>query len=319
MLKSSAFVIATMVAIVSSAQAQAYPTKPIRMILGFPPGSGVDIAMRVVAPRMSKALGQSIVIENRPGASTNLASELASRAPADGYTLLAAVAATAINQTLYPNLPYSLLRDFDAVAPVTSLPNLLSVHPSLPVRSVKELVALARAHKGELSFSSNGSGTVPHLTMEMFKMVSGMQLLHVPYRGTPQAMTDLMAGQVTMAFGNMLSVLPVARSGRLRALAVTSAKRSTAAPEVPTIAETYPGFEANIWYAIVVPRNTPREIVSRLNEVTTGVMRSPEVRGDFEKRGAQVLFGTPQETGAFLRAEVEKWGRAVKASGAKVE
>jgi tripartite-type tricarboxylate transporter receptor subunit TctC len=302
-----------------AALGQTYPIKPVRMILGFPPGSGVDIAMRVVAPRMGKALGQSIVIENRPGASTNLAAELVARAPGDGYTLLAVVAATAINQTLYPSLPYSLLRDFDAVAPITSLPNLLSVHPSLPVRSLKELVALARAHKGELSYSSNGSGSVPHLTMEMLKAASGMQLLHVPYRGTPQAMNDLMAGQVTMAFGNMLSVLPVAQSGRLRALAVTSARRSPVAPELPTIGETYAGFEANIWYAIAVPRNTPREIISRLNEVTTGVMRSPEVRGDFEKRGAEVLYGTPQETAAFLRVEVEKWGKAVKASGARVE
>lgn len=300
-------------------QGQAYPTKSVRMILGFPPGSGVDIAMRAITPKVSEALGQQVVIDNRPGAGTNLAAELAARAPADGYTLLAVVAATAINQTLYSRRSFNLLTDFDAVAPVATVPTVLIVHPSLPVRSVKDFVALARARKGELSYSSNGSGSVPHLTVEMLKMASGIQLLHVPYRGTPQAMTDLMAGQVTMTFGNMLSVLPVARSGRLRALAITSEKRSPVAPELPTVAETYPGFVASTWYALAVPSRTPQGIVAQLNDVVTRVMRAPDFRKDFEKRGAQVLYGTPQEASAFLRAEVEKWGKVVRASGAKIE
>jgi len=299
--------------------AQAYPSKPVRLILGFPPGSGVDIAMRTITPRMGEVLGQAVVIENRPGAGTNIAAELAARAPADGYTLYAVVAATAINQTLYSRLPYSLLKDFDAIAPVATVPTVLIVHPSLPVRSVKELVALAKARKGELSFSSNGAGSVPHLTVEMLKMASGIELLHVPYRGTPQAMADLMAGQVTMSFGNMLSVMPVVRTGRLRALALTSERRSPVAPELPTVAETYPGYSASTWYALAAPVKTPRDIVARLNDVVTRVMRAPDFRQEFEKRGAQVLYGSPQETGAFIRAEIEKWGKVVKASGAKVE
>jgi tripartite-type tricarboxylate transporter receptor subunit TctC len=301
------------------AQSAAYPIKPIRIIVGFTPGAGVDLAIRQIAPRMSESLGQQILIDNRPGAGGNIGAELAARAPADGYTLLAGGAPAAISQTLYPKLPYDVLRDFEMVALIASVSNVLVVHPSLPAKTVKDLVALARARPGELGYASTGGGSSPHLIAEMLKMQSHIQIMHVPYKGTPQALTDLIAGQVTFMFANPLSVLPQVRSNRLRALAITSAKRSALAPELPTVGETYPGFESGTWYGLMMPTNTPREIITRLNDVVTRVMQLPDVREKFLAQGAEPMTGTPAEAAAFMRAEVAKWGKVVKASGARAE
>jgi tripartite-type tricarboxylate transporter receptor subunit TctC len=275
--------------------------------------------MRLVAPKIADALGQQVVIDNRPGAGGNIAAEIVARAPADGYTLFAGGAPAAISQTLYPKLSYDLLRDFDAVALVASVPNVLVVHPSLPAKSIKELVAIAKARPGQLTYASTGSGSSPHLIAEMLRMYSGIVIVHVPYRGTPPAVTDVVAGQVTFMFANALSVLPQVQSRRLRALAITSAKRSPIAPELPTVAETYPGFESGTWYALAAPAGTPKDIVSRLNDAVTRAVQLPDVRDKFMAQGAELLSGSPQDAAAYFRAEVAKWGKVVKASGARAD
>ena len=299
--------------------AQTFPTKSIRILIGFTPGAGVDIAVRLIGPKMGDALGQSILVDNRAGAGGNIAAELAARAPADGYTLLANGAPAAIAQTLYAKLSYDLLKDFEAVALIASVSQLLVVHPSLPAKSVKDFVAIAHARRGELSYATTGSGSTPHLTAEMLRMQTGIQILHVPYRGTPPALTDLIAGNVTFMFANILSVLPQVQNGRLRALAITSAKRSAIRPNLPTLAETYPGFESGSWYALFAPSGTPKEAVARVHDAVTRAMQSPEVRDKFIAQGAEPLSGTPQDAAAYTRAEVAKWGRVVKASGARVD
>jgi len=311
--------VALLAALPTSLHAQAYPVKPVRILVGFTPGAGIDIAIRLIAPRMGEALGQQIVVDNRPGAGGNIAAELGARAPADGYTVFAGGAPAAISQTLYTKLNYDLMKDFEPVALIASVPNVLVVHPSLPARSVKDFVALARARPGELSYASTGSGSSPHLIAEMLRMQSGIRVLHVPYKGTPQALGDLLAGNVTFMFANVLSVLPQAKSGRLRALAISSAKRSPIAPELPTVAETYAGFESGTWYALMVPAHTPREAITRLNDSVTRVMQMPDIREKFLAQGAEPLAGTPQEAGAFVRAEIVKWAKVVKASGARAD
>jgi tripartite-type tricarboxylate transporter receptor subunit TctC len=300
-------------------QAQTYPAKPVRILVGFTPGAGVDIAIRLIAPKIADALGQQVVIENRPGAGGNIAAEAGARAPADGYTLFAAGAPAAISQTLYSKLSYDLLKDFDAIALVASVPNVLVVHPSLPVRNVKELVAIARNRPGELAYASTGNGSTPHLTTEMLRMVSGIEVVHVPYKGTPIAVTDLLAGHVTFMFANTLSSLPHLQSARLRGLAITTARRSAIAPDLPTVAETYPGFEAGTWYALVAPADTPREALTRLHDATVRALQLPDVREKLKAQGAEILSGTPQDAAAYIRAEVLKFEKVVKASGARVE
>ena len=301
-------------------QAQApFPTKPIRVLVGFTPGAGVDIAVRLIGPKMSETLGQSIIVDNRAGAGGNIASELAARAPADGYTLLANGAPAAISQTLYAKLGYDLLKDFEAVALIASVSQLLIIHPSLPVKSLNDFVSFAKNHRGELTFATTGSGSTPHLTTEMFKMRTGMQLLHVPYKGTPPALNDLIAGNVSFMFANILTVTQHVNSGRLRALAITSAKRSAITPQLPTVAETYPGFESGTWFALFAPTGTPKEAVTRINEAVTRATHAPEVRDKFIAQGAEMLSGTSQDAAAYTRAEVAKWSKVVKASGARVD
>ena len=302
-----------------SLHAQTFPAKPIRVVVGFTPGAGVDIAVRLIGPKMGDALGQSIIVDNRPGAGGNIAAELGARAPADGYTLLANGAPAAIAQTLYSKLSYDLLKDFEAVALVASVSQLLVVHPSLPVKTLKDFVTIANVRRGELTYATTGSGSTPHLTAEMLRMQTGIQILHVPYRGTPPALTDLIAGNVTFMFANILSVLPQVQNGRLRALAITSAKRSAITPNLPTVAETYPGFESGSWYALFAPSGTPKEAVTRIHDAVTRAMQAPEVRDKFIAQGAEPLSGTPQDAAAYTRAEVAKWGKVVKASGARVD
>lgn len=299
--------------------AQGYPAKPIRAIVGFTPGAGVDIAVRLIAPRMSEALGQSLIVDNRAGAGGNIAAELVARAPADGYTLYAGGAPAAISQSLYAKLGYDLLKDFEPVALIGTVSTLLVVHPSLPAKNIKDFVAIAKSRRGELTYATTGAGSTPHLTAEMLRLQTGIQILHVPYKGTPLALNDLIAGNVSFMFANILSVLPHVNSGRLRALAITSTKRSASTPNLPTVAESYPGFESGSWYALFAPTGTPKDAVARVNDAVNRAMQTPDVREKFIAQGAEPLTGTPQDALAYTRAEVAKWAKVVKASGARVE
>ena len=302
------------------AGAQLYPSKPVRVIVPFPPGAGADITTRLFAPRLSEALGQTVVVENRAGAAGNIGAEVVARAAPDGYTLLTAPASIAISQTLYKKLSFDLLRDFQAVSMLASVPFVLVVHPSLPVKNVKDLVALAKARPGQLNYASTGNGSSPHLTAEMLKMQARIDAVHVPYKGTPLAVTDLLTGQVSFMFANALSMLPHVNSGRLRALGVTSAKRNAATPQLPTMAESgLPAFESGTWYAVLAPASTPREVVARLSTEIGKLTQHPDIREKLMAQGAEALTMTPGETAAFIRSEVAKWGKVVEASGAKVE
>jgi tripartite-type tricarboxylate transporter receptor subunit TctC len=305
---------------IAHANAQSYPTKPVRVIVPFPPGAGADITTRLFAPRLSEALGQSVVVENRAGAAGNIGAEVVARAAPDGYTLLTAPASIAISQTLYKKLSFDLLRDFQAVSMLASVPFLLVVHPSLPVKNVKDLIALAKARPGQLNYASTGNGSSPHLTAEMLKMQARIDAVHVPYKGTPLAVTDLLTGQVSFMFANALSMLPHVNSGRLRALGVTSAKRNAATPQLPTMAESgLPGFESGTWYALLAPAGTPREMVARLSAEIGKLTQHPDIRKKLVAQGAEALTMTPGETAAYIKSEVAKWGKVVEASGAKVE
>jgi len=300
--------------------AQGYPSKSVRILIGFPSGAGSDIVTRLITPGLTKALGQQFIVDNRPGATGNIAAELAARAPADGHTLLTVTATLAINQSVYKKPPVDLLKDFDAVALLGTVPFVLVVHPSLPVRTVKEFVAFAKARPGQVSFASTGQGGSPHLTGEMLRLQAALDLLHVPYKGTPQATTDLISGQVTMMFANTLSILPSVNAGRLRALAVSSAKRSGAAPAIPTMMEAgYPNFESGTWFALAAPAGTPREAIQRLNAEVNRVVQLQEVRDKLAAQGAEPLSGSVDQTAAYFRNEIDKWGKVVRASGMKVE
>ncbi len=302
------------------AHAQTYPVKPVRVLVGFPPGAGVDITTRLVTPRLGEALGQQFVVDNRAGAAGNIAAELAAKTPPDGYTLLFGSASLAMSQSLYKNLNYNLERDFEPVGLVASAPFILVVHPSVPVKSVKEFVALARSRPGQLSFASTGNGSTPHLTMEMFKTQAGISLVHVPYKGTPQAVIDVMSGQVPVMFANTLSVLPLTRSNRLRALGISGAKRSPAAPEIPTIAEAgMKDFEASTWFGVFSPAGTPPAIVQRLSSEIVRIVQQPDMKERLLAQGADPI-GMPAEAfRGYVKAEIAKWGKVVQASGAKVE
>jgi tripartite-type tricarboxylate transporter receptor subunit TctC len=302
-----------------ASHAQAFPVKPVRILVGFTPGAGVDIAMRLVAPKMGETLGQQVIIDNRAGAGGNIAAELVARAPADGYTILGGGAPQAISQTLFSKLSYDLLKDFEATALVASVSQLLVVHPSLPAKNVKEFVAVAKGSRSELSYASTGAGSTPHLAAELLKLHTGIKLLHIPYKGTPQAVTDLLAGQVTFMFANVLSAQPHVQGGKLRALAITTAKRSAITPNIPTVAETYPGYESGSWYGLMVPAGTPKEAVARLHDAVTRAMQLPEIREKFIAQGAEPLGGSPADAAAYMRSEVAKWGKVVKASGARVD
>ena len=301
-------------------QAQPYPSKPVRILIGFPAGAGSDIVTRLVTPGLTKALGQQFIVDNRPGATGNIAAELVARAPADAYTFLTVTATLAVNQSMYKKPPVDLLKDFDSAALLGTVPFVLVVHPSLPVRTVKDFVVFAKARPGQLTFSSTGQGGSPHLTGEMLRAQAGLDILHVPYKGTPQATTDLISGQVTMMFANTLSVLPSVNSGRLRALAITSAKRSGAAPNVPTMIEAgFPGFESGTWFSLAAPAGSPAAALQRLNAEVNRVVQQPDVRERFAAQGAEPLTGNVEQVLAYTRNEIDKWARVVKGAGLKVE
>ena len=302
------------------AQAPVYPVKPVRVIAGFPPGSGADITARVICPRVGEALGQQFLIDNRPGAGSNIAADLAAKAPPDGYTVFIGTVANTINASLYTKLPFDFARDFAPVALTTSAPNILVVHPSIPAQSVAELIKLAKARPGQLNYASSGTGTAPDLSAELFKSMAGVSLVHVPYKGSPQAVTDLIGGQVALMFSPASTVLPQVKSSRLRALAVTTAARLPSLPDLPTIAESgLAGYETVTWFGFVVPAATPRDIVARLNAEIVKVLAQPEVRQQFAVQGIDVIGGSPEQFAAYIRADIVKWARVIKESGARAE
>ena len=304
----------------STGSGQAYPTRPVRVLVGFPPGAGVDITTRLIMPKLADALGQPFIVDNRPGAAGNIAAEVAAKTPPDGYSLLSASAPIVMSQSLYKKLNFNVERDFEPVGLMASAPFILVVHPSLPARSMKEFVALAKGRPGQLAFASTGSGSTPHLSMEMLKVQAGINLVHIPYKGTPQAVVDLLSGQVQAMFANTLSVLQQVEAGRLRALAISSAKRSAAAPELPTDAESgMPGYESGTWFGLFAPAGTPREIVTRLNGEIVRIMATTDMKAKLLEQGADPVTGTPEQFRAFVKNELAKWGKVVKTVGIKVE
>jgi tripartite-type tricarboxylate transporter receptor subunit TctC len=301
--------------------AGAYPERAIRLVCPFPAGGGVDIVSRIVAAGLSEAIGQQVVVENRTGASGIVGTEFVANAAPDGYTLVMGNVAThAVNVSLFKKLSYDPLKDFAPISRVAELPEVLLIHPSVPARSVKELIAFAKARPGELTYGSAGSGTPTHLAAELFKSMAGVNIVHVPYKGTPPAMIDLMAGQVTMIFSNILSALPPVKAGKLRALGVSSLKRARAAPDIPTISESgLPGFYENSWYGVLAPAGTPAAVVSRLNAAVVQTLKTPAVAERIAQQGAEVTPSTPGEFRDFMRSEIERYGKIVKASGLRVD
>jgi len=299
------------------ARGEDYPSRPIRFIVPFTAGGGGDIIIWEVAQRLTARLGQSVVVDNRAGAGGSLGTEIAARAPADGHTLLMAnVAPMAINVSVYKKLPYDPAKDFSPITPLASFPNVLVVHPSVPAGSLAQLIALARARPGQLTYASAGAGSTTHLAAEFFRGQAKIDLIHVPYKGGGSALIDLLAGQVTMYFGSMPAALPHIRSGRLRALGVTSLTRSAAASDIPAVAETgFPGFEAVTWIGAVAPAGVPRNIVTRLNAELVDIMRAPDVREKLLAQGAEPLTDTPEHFAAYIRSEIGKWANVVRQAG----
>jgi tripartite-type tricarboxylate transporter receptor subunit TctC len=301
------------------AWAQAYPTRPVRLVVGFPPGGGTDITARLIGQWLSERLGQQFVIENRPGAGSNIATEGVARAAADGYTLLLVSAAHAINATLYDRLNYNFLRDIAPVAGIIRVPNVMEVNPSLPPKSVSAFIAYAKANPGKVNYASGGNGTAQHLSGELFKMMTGVVMVHVPYRGDAPALTDLIGGQVQVMFGSIPPSVEHIRAGKLRALAVTTATRSEALPDIPTVSDFVPGYEASAWYGIGAPRNAPAEVVDKLNKEINVALADTKMNARLADLGGKVLPGSPAEFGKLIADETEKWAKVVKFSGAKAE
>ena len=304
----------------SAGTGAAYPARSIRVIVGFPPGSGADITARVIGAKAGEALAQQVIVDNRPGAASNIAAELAAKAPADGYTLFIGTVANTINATLYPRLPFDFARDFAPVALTTAAPNVLVVHTSVPAKSVTELIALAKIRPGQLNYASAGTGTAPHLSGELFNAMAGVRMVHIPYKGSPPAVTDLLAGEVALMFSPSSTVLPHVKTGRLRALAVTTATRLPSLPELPTVAESgLKGYETITWFGFVAPAKTPQAIVARLNAEIVKVLALPEVRNPFAIQGIEVIGGTPDKFASYIRDEIAKWAKVIRLSGAKAD
>lgn len=301
------------VAVVTHVAAQSYPTKPVRVVIGYPAGSGNDVIARLVLGEAGKRIGQQFIIDNRPGASGNIGAEMVARSVADGYTLLNAPGSISTTPSLMKQLTYDLLRDLEPVSIMASLPFILVVHPSLPVKSAKNLIDFAKARPDQLTYASSGSGGLPHLTGELFRIQAGLKLLHVPYKGTGQANLDVVRGQVSMIFTPAPSVMHLIQSGRLRALAITSTSRLASLPEVPTLAETVlQGFESRNWVGLFAPRGTPVDAVNRLNTEINRVVQTSAMRKSFEGLGSEPMIGNPQHWNSYVRSEVAKWARVVQ-------
>ena len=304
-----------------SVMAQSYPSKQLRFVVPFPPGGPADILSRTIGQNLSESWGQQVVIDNRAGAGGNIGAEIVAKAPPDGYTMLMGFVGThAINSSLYRSMPFDAVKDFEPVALVAMVTIILVVHPSVPVKTVKELIALANAKPGELSFGSPGNGTPQHLAGELFNTMTGVKMVHVPYKGAVPALTDLLGGRLSMIFSSMPPALPHLQSGKLRALGVTSSARSPAAPDVPTIAQSgLKGYEVINWYGVLVPAKTPKEIVGKLNGEVVGIMNLPAVKERLAAQGAETYTSTPEKFAEMIKSETEKWAKVVKFSGAQLD
>jgi tripartite-type tricarboxylate transporter receptor subunit TctC len=308
---------AALPAVSSRVSAQAYPARPVRLIIGYPPGGSADITARLTGQWLSERLGQPVVIESRPGAATNLATEAVVRAPPDGYTLLLVAPANAINATLYDKLNFDSLRDLAPVAGIIRFPNVVVVNPSLPIKTIPELIAYAKANPGKLNMASSGNGSTIHMSGELFKMITGINMVHVPYRGGAPALTDLISGQVHVMFDNVPTSAEHVKAGRLRGLAVTSAARSEVLPELPTVADFVPGYEASAWYGLGAPKNTPADVIEKVNKEINAILADATPKARFAELGASLLPGSPADFGKLLAEETEKWGKVVKFAGVK--
>jgi len=304
-----------------AASAQGYPAKPVKFVVAYPPGGPTDILARLLSPKLQMAFGQPFIVESRPGAGGNVGTDFVAKSPSDGYTiLLTASGPVSINVTLYKSLPYDPARDLTPVIHVASVPLVLVVHPSVPVKSVSELIALLKAKPEGYSFASAGNGTPQHLSAELFKTMAGVKMLHVPYKGSAPAINDLVGGQVPVAFESMVSVLPQVKGGRLRALATTGTRRSGLLPDVPTVAEAgVPGYESIAWYGVMAPGGTPKPIVDKLNAEISKALDTPELKQRLADLGSDSVHGTPEQFGGFIKSETSRWGKVVKESGATVD
>jgi tripartite-type tricarboxylate transporter receptor subunit TctC len=313
------FALALLALTVSSAHAQSYPTKPIRLVVPFTPGGGVDINARLLAPKLTEYLGQPIIVESRPGAGTNIGNEYVAKSAPDGYTLLINSGPVAINMALYKNLNYDSLRDFVAISLFSESPNVLVVHPSLPVRTAKDLVALAKSKPGALNFSSSGSGTTQHLSGELFNVRTGVKMMHIPFRGTAPSLTAVVGGEVMITFANIPAIASFMKAGRLRPLATTGLKRAMQMPEVPTLKEGGIDVEVTVRYGVFAPSATPREIVNTIAGAIQKAARSPDTRQRLLDQGAEPVGNTPEEFGRIMKEEVVRWAEVVRVSGARAD
>ena len=309
---------AALTAVSGLAGAQTYPTRPVRLVAPFPPGGSIDITARLIGQWLSERLGQQIVVENRPGAGGNTGSETALNSPADGYTLLLCSVANAISAGLYDKLNYNI-RDIAPVAGISRAPNVVVVHPSVPAKTIPEFIAYAKANPGKINMASSGVGTSIHFSGELFKLMAGVSMQHVPYRGSGPMLTDLVAGQVQIAFDNLQPSIPHIKAGNVRALAVTTATRSEALPDLPTVSDFVPGYEASTWNGVCAPKNTPVEIVDRLNREINAELADPKIKARLADAGAWVLPGSPADCGKLIADEIEKWSKVIRAANIKVE
>jgi tripartite-type tricarboxylate transporter receptor subunit TctC len=298
---------------------QPYPTRSVRVIIGYPPGGSADITARLMGQWLSDRLGQSFIIESRPGGNTNIATEAVVHAPADGYTLLLVAPANAINASLYDKLNFDFIRDIAPVAGIIRFPNVVVVNPSVPAKTIPELIAYAKANPGKLNMASSGNGSTIHVSGELFKMMAGIDMVHVPYRGGAPALTDLISGQVQVMFDNLPTSIEFIRAGKLRALAVTTATRSDVVPDLPTVAEFVPDYEASAWYGLGVPRGTPNDVIDKLNRAVNAILTDPKSNARLAELGASVITGSPADFGKLVADETDKWARVVKFCGAKAE
>jgi len=304
---------------IGDAGAADYPTRPVRWIVPYPPGGGTDITARIIGQWLSERLGQQFVIENKPGAGNNLGTDAMISAAPDGYTVLLTNPANAINATLYQKLSFNFLRDSAPVAGIMRVPNVMEVNPSVPAKTVAEFIAYAKANPGKVNWATSGNGTSVHLSGELFKMMTGVNLLHVPYRGSAPALTDMISGQVHLMFDNMPPSLPHIQAGKLRALAVTTAVRSEALPDVPTVAETVPGYEASAYYGMSAPKGTPPEIIEKLNKEINAALADPKIKARLAELGGMLIPGTPADFGKLVADETDKWAKVIKAGGVTLE
>lgn len=303
----------------SAAAQSAYPNRPVRIVVGFAPGGGVDVTARLIGQALSERLGQQFFVENRPGAGTNIGTEAVVNAVPDGYTLLLATNPNTVNATLYEKLNFNFIRDIAPVAMVSRVPNVMEVHPSFPATTIGEFVTYAKAHPAQINFASAGIGSSDHMAGEMFKAIAEIELVHVPYRGVAPALNDLIGGQVQVMFGSMPSTIQHIKAGKLRALAVTTPSRSEALPEVPTISEVFPGYEASTWYGVGAPKKTPRVIIEKLNTEINSALREPKLKGRLAELGAEPNSMTPAEFEKFISDETDRWGKIVRLAGLKAE